>query len=517
MGDSGLTIDPMRGSTLSLGAGSLDDAPGLAEKKRRQMQDVQVLLDNTPLFEPPPLAISTKPTAQGLALGWNPFATAASSTPAPRATVTASAPRPFDPTLYTDDALRHTLAATRLQLGALPASSPQKPVLEQRLQQLQSEGDKRWGSYDACEDARPTLLPASRLPARPLLDAADLLSCSQQSGACATVDQVAAMETERQRLCATTGVDPMRFADLATGVPTVGVDHRAAEAARIAKWLAIIDSQTQNPLAAAVAASSLARGEGVDATLARVQLADAIGGVAASFAATGQRAQAFDTTAPVRIEREPTPLEPPPWARPSGSVPPSPSSAPAGATSGTVTAPAVSAVASSSAVATSYKPREMLSQYVGEHLPGNAIWRGRGAGQVTYLSATERQKVALDIRDGVIFDASGQRFDTATSSAIEGGRGRAIFVMDMQGNLYASNFQRMGEFHHSSFVAGGPVLAAGELVVDNGRLILVSDSSGHYQPAHEHMDQLMRVLEQKGVRVELVERETSATRAPRPR
>ena len=515
MGDSDPTIDPMRRSMPSLGAGPLDDAPGLAEKKRRQMQDVQVLLDKTPLFEPP-LAISTKPSAQ--TLGWDPFATAASSSPAPHVTAMASAPGPPDPTLYTDDALRHTLAATRLQLRALPAGSPQKPGLEQRLQQLQSEGDKRWGGNDACEDARPTLLPASRLPARPLLDSAELLSCSQQRGACATVDQVAALETERQRLCATTGVDPMRFADVATGVPTVGVDHHAAEAARIAKWLAIIDSQTQNPLAAAVAASSLARGEGVDATLARVQLADAIGGVAASFAAAGQRAHAFDTTELVRIEREPSPVEAPPWARTTaGSAPLSLSSAPVSATTGTAAAPAVSAVASSSTVATSYTPREMFSQYVGEHLPGNAIWRGRGAGQVTYLSATERQRLALDIRDGVIFDATGQPFDTATSSTIEAGRGRAIFVMSPEGTLYASNFQRMGAFHHSSFLAGGPVLAAGELEVDNGRLILVSDSSGHYQPAQEHMDQLMRVLEQKGVRVELVERETSATRAPRPR
>ena len=262
------------------------DPPAFAEKKRLQQQDMQVLLDKTPLFEQP-LAISTKASSQELALGWNPFAVV-SARPAAHPPTGVATPAPPDPTLYTDDALRHDIAATRLQLGALGPSGPQRPALEQRLEQLQSEGDKRWGNYDACEDAGPTLLPASRLPAHPLAPA-DLLSCSQKGGACASVEQVAELETERQKLCASTGVDPMRFADMATGVPTAGVDKQAAASANIAKWMEVIDAQTQNPLAAAVAASSIARGESVDATVARVQLANAIAGPPRALPRRGRR------------------------------------------------------------------------------------------------------------------------------------------------------------------------------------------------------------------------------------
>jgi hypothetical protein len=37
--------------------------------------------------------------------------------------------------------------------------------------------------------------------------------------------------------------------------------------------------------------------------------------------------------------------------------------------------------------------------------------------------------------------------------------------MDKHGNLYASTDQRTGDFHHSTFFAGGDVAAASELTV----------------------------------------------------
>jgi hypothetical protein len=149
---------------------------------------------------------------------------------------------------------------------------------------------------------------------------------------------------------------------------------------------------------------------------------------------------------------------------------------------------------------------EMDTRYVGEHLPGNTVWSlGRA---VQYLSSVERQSYRLRVEDGIVFDAHGRPFDTAGASTLLSGAGRAIFVMGPEGDLYASNYQRQGSFHHSTFFAGAPVAAAGELVVDNGRLILATDLSRHYAPPPEHMDQCMRVLEQGGVRVDLVERAT---------
>jgi len=55
--------------------------------------------------------------------------------------------------------------------------------------------------------------------------------------------------------------------------------------------------------------------------------------------------------------------------------------------------------------------------------------------------------------------------------------------MDADGTFYASMEQAVGEFHHSSLVAGDPVAAAGELDVGQGVLEALSDKSGHYRPA----------------------------------
>ena len=75
----------------------------------------------------------------------------------------------------------------------------------------------------------------------------------------------------------------------------------------------------------------------------------------------------------------------------------------------------------------------------------------------------------------------------------------AIFVMDEFGNFYASNTQAQGKFHHSSFLAGKPVAAAGELKVENGVLKIITDESGHYWPTIELSDQAVKVLDAYGI------------------
>ncbi|WP_119726298.1 hypothetical protein [Thermomonospora amylolytica] len=64
-----------------------------------------------------------------------------------------------------------------------------------------------------------------------------------------------------------------------------------------------------------------------------------------------------------------------------------------------------------------------------------------------------------------------------------------------------SGVHAAGVFHHSSFLAGGPVAAAGELRVVNGRLGLISDRSGHYQPPPEFRDRVVEMLRQAGVTI----------------
>jgi hypothetical protein len=117
----------------------------------------------------------------------------------------------------------------------------------------------------------------------------------------------------------------------------------------------------------------------------------------------------------------------------------------------------------------------MNPRYRGEHLPDNRIWFG---GQVKYLTEGERNAYKLHFRDGLIYDANGKLFDTNKSPL----RRNAIFVLDKEGNFYATTDHAPGKFHHSSFLAGGEVAAAGEFQVKDGVLTFMSDRTGHYAP-----------------------------------
>jgi hypothetical protein len=57
---------------------------------------------------------------------------------------------------------------------------------------------------------------------------------------------------------------------------------------------------------------------------------------------------------------------------------------------------------------------------------------------------------------------------------------------------------------HSSFVAGGSVFYAGELVVREGRVVAVTDKSGHYAPALRQTETALQWLRQGGVELDRV-------------
>lgn len=143
-----------------------------------------------------------------------------------------------------------------------------------------------------------------------------------------------------------------------------------------------------------------------------------------------------------------------------------------------------------------FTTKPMLGSYKGEHLPGNPIWQGT---QVKYLTDAERTAYRLEVRGGKIYDASGQLFDTTGAASAHSGSGSAIFVMDSRGQFFASKTQTVGEFHHSSLAAGQPVAAAGELRVQNGVLVGITDKSGHYRPTPEMLDQAVTMFRSGGV------------------
>lgn len=138
--------------------------------------------------------------------------------------------------------------------------------------------------------------------------------------------------------------------------------------------------------------------------------------------------------------------------------------------------------------------RKMLKDYVGEETGG----KFEGS-KVKYLDEVERLDYQLTVKDGKLYDAKGKLFDTAGSKTLASGEGKAIFVMDESGVIYASKVHGMGVFHHSSFLGGKPVAAAGEVVVQNGVLTGVNRKSGHYLPTHKQLRQFVYQLREDGV------------------
>jgi len=147
------------------------------------------------------------------------------------------------------------------------------------------------------------------------------------------------------------------------------------------------------------------------------------------------------------------------------------------------------------------KTTAMLERYIGEHNVGHPLWtrlKGPGA-KVRYLTDNELPDYELIVFRGKLYDAAGSPFDTTNAESAHSGLGRAIYIIDAEGKIYASNFHQAGRFHHSSLARGKPVAAAGELEVLEGELVAISDRSGHYEPAREFSDQALSLFNEQGI------------------
>lgn len=119
------------------------------------------------------------------------------------------------------------------------------------------------------------------------------------------------------------------------------------------------------------------------------------------------------------------------------------------------------------------------------------------AKEVAYLDEDERIPYRLVCRAGLYYRQldGGAPFHSGDHSTGDGdlNKGWAIFVMSPSGYFYAHS-KEVGRFHHSSFLAGTPTLAAGCLCVDNGKIIGQNNASGHYKPGPEQSLQFVKEL-----------------------
>jgi len=156
---------------------------------------------------------------------------------------------------------------------------------------------------------------------------------------------------------------------------------------------------------------------------------------------------------------------------------------------------------------------DLRDKYVGENerctegqrdtlccLPGDKKDR-----MVQYLSVEERKQFRLEFADGKLMQG-GRLLPHIGPGEDPNTEIEYLYSMDQEGNIYVKQASPMltCKFHHSSFVAGGPIAGAGQIKIRQGKATFIDNCSGHYLPTDDLMDQVLSVLKQQNVEVERV-------------
>lgn len=130
---------------------------------------------------------------------------------------------------------------------------------------------------------------------------------------------------------------------------------------------------------------------------------------------------------------------------------------------------------------------------------------------VRYLTPEQREKYKIKaVKQGektIYVDNNNNPVDskdaTQTQSSTGGMSGIFIFVMNEDGELHVADEGKESKdnekFHHSSFLGGKPVAAAGEIQFSSGTVTRISNASGHYQPDLSYMYQALLELRSQGM------------------
>ncbi|MBF0205349.1 MAG: hypothetical protein HQK53_00525 [Oligoflexia bacterium] len=136
---------------------------------------------------------------------------------------------------------------------------------------------------------------------------------------------------------------------------------------------------------------------------------------------------------------------------------------------------------------------------------------------IQYLSNEEQQKTKATISNGQISRFDNTPWDTKNSSIkttyltqarpihkkISETKGVALYVIDKNGQLMIMDNSETGKFQHSSLVNGESVIAAGEIITSNGRLLYINNRSLVYDnPPPISIINALIILRKQGVNVD---------------
>jgi len=135
---------------------------------------------------------------------------------------------------------------------------------------------------------------------------------------------------------------------------------------------------------------------------------------------------------------------------------------------------------------------EMIDKDIGEFLLYKIV---KG---VAYLDREQRDDKKIHVKGGIIYNSRHEKFHTGNMKTSTMGKGWAIFVISPDNTLYA-NSHKTDSFHHSSFLSGAAVQSAGEIAIDNGKVVALTNKSGHYLPNSGSFVRILYWLKQHGV------------------
>jgi len=96
--------------------------------------------------------------------------------------------------------------------------------------------------------------------------------------------------------------------------------------------------------------------------------------------------------------------------------------------------------------------------------------------------------------NGSLRDLHDEPVSTYHMHSTYGGEGWGIFVLSPEGELYIHS-HKVGRFHHSTFLGGGAVAAAGEICVDMmGSIRVISNKTGHYKAGITEMQRMVQMI-----------------------
>jgi hypothetical protein len=143
---------------------------------------------------------------------------------------------------------------------------------------------------------------------------------------------------------------------------------------------------------------------------------------------------------------------------------------------------------------------------------GKEVLRGSFASHMTdeqrqdsqlFIRNVEGEPVLCWKKNDSLVDTKGCCVDYTQDYDLDYGESKLSYVMDDKKNLYLfKSLDAYGSkegFVHASVLSARPVICAGNIGIEAGKITFVDNLSGHYQPKKMHLDNLTEIFKESGV------------------